>query len=976
MSIAGIVSLVVNILFVLILGIGFLIGLKRGVKRAGLRLGLYLVFAIIGAVVSIYITEAVLNIKMTYPNGSRGTILGYFESLLKSNQSISEWIVQNGSLAASLKQIIIVVANLLMFIVVDLIMMFISWIVYLILARFVIKDKKRQKALEEIKKNTTNTFDLTPKPEKKYRILGSLLGAFQALVVVILLFMPISGLVSTVNSVLETKSPETEQTVVVETTSVVGEGAEAPIEEGANELPKTIGDLVYSYIPQEIIDVVTTYRRSAIGAISSIGGLDKACFNSLTTLNVRQKKIKIGEEIENACKIYEKVVKVMEFDFANEKLANLDFEATDDLLNTVFSSNLVTALASDLVPYSITYFVIENDDLNMGVYTGLIKGDGNYSSVGLTSLVDKIRKAENITVEVENNVRALYDIAKIYVKAGIVDDIIAGNVDVMNILDKITQESDNGTILTQTIDKLMSTESLKVAMNIGFNVGLKAIDEKIDAQIGTSKYDATVWDSAKEEINAFATNLSSVYTYYNSLDQEIKDNIASLKFNDQMFESLKKCDLDQLILPLAKALDNINASSVLGQLPDNKKEENLPIIDRVISAVYQSEFFDKVKKFINLEVANNADFKFEDTFASLISVLDTLLERNCLQAIFAEEFDPLLIFDQFDKNKVETPITFDETFGVIINDPMFRPTFVYALNLISSTAKDILGTYVKVDELPYNTNIASQKQDIKTFWDNLLPLKDQILGEGGFKLEDLDFDAVKSLMEGMKVNVYDIVGEVRENAAFESLYLNLIDYMKKDADYGLYFAKYYSEYSNPYDVDWGKLLDAVELAITISNSEQITAKDLNDIVNIASTSPAITEALKDAITDTITDEDLKEKVSNLDLTDKSTLNTVENVAKIAESLSQLGSTMPTVGKDVKLFINNLDAQANQESVDTIIGIVDSIAREEIAQNAQNISAAEISEITSHIDAAQNLSQETKDKIKGMLGIEIPVIPEP
>ena len=111
MSIASIVSLVVNIIFVLMLALGFLFGFKRGVKRSALRIGLFLVFVIIGAVVSPYITEAILGIKFTWPNGMRDTILRYLESLVRQNPNISNMLTYNASLSSTLRQTIIIVCN-------------------------------------------------------------------------------------------------------------------------------------------------------------------------------------------------------------------------------------------------------------------------------------------------------------------------------------------------------------------------------------------------------------------------------------------------------------------------------------------------------------------------------------------------------------------------------------------------------------------------------------------------------------------------------------------------------------------------------------------------------------------------------------------------------------------------------------------------------------------------------------------------
>ncbi len=525
MAISTIISLVVNILFVLLLGLGFLFGFKRGVKRAGLRIGLFLVFVIIGAVVSPYITEAILGIKFTWPNGMRDTILRYLESLVRQSPDISNLLTYNASLSSTLRQSIILVCNFATFIVVALIMTFLSWILFVILAKYVIRDKKRKETIEEIKRNTTNTYDLTPKPEKKYRLFGSLIGLLQGFVLAFIVFMPISGIFATAQDVLDTAST---QTTTVVTTAVEGEGSEE------NKMPKTIGDYIIKNVPEEFLDIVSAYRKTAIGAISSVGDLDKLCFDTITTIEVRGQKITLREELANVCNMYEKFVYVYEFDFDNNKLSTLNFENVDALVDAVFSSNFVYAISSDIVPYALEKLVVQNEDLKLGNYTGLIKGEGMYSGVGTSKFIEVLRKTESPSSEIEKDFREIYEVVKLFIKAGIVDDVLDGNVDATKILDTITAPSENGTILTQTINHLMKTNTLKIALNMGFNAGIKALDENLSSNIGTSRFNEEVWENAETDAQNFASNISSTYTI----------SIRSMMQQKKQFSSLlltKKC---------------------------------------------------------------------------------------------------------------------------------------------------------------------------------------------------------------------------------------------------------------------------------------------------------------------------------------------------------------------------------------------------------------------------------------------------
>lgn len=981
MAISTIVSLVVNILFVLILAIGFLFGFKRGVKRAGLRIGLFLVFVIIGAVISPYITKAILEIKITTPEGTRSTIIKFLESRVRQTQELSNLFTNNGTLASTLNQTIVLVCNFATFIVLALIMTFISWIVFVILAKYVIRDKKRKETIEEIKKNTTNTYDLTPKPEKKYRLWGSLIGVVQGFVLAFILFMPISGLVATAQDVVDTASTTTTTTIVT-TAAVEGE------EENEEKLPKTLGDLVTKNVPEEYLDIISAYRKTAIGAIASVGDLDKLCFDTITTINVGGHKITLRDELANACNLYEKFVYVYGFDFANNKLSTLNFEDVDALVDGVFSSNFVNAVSKDVVPYAINKLVIQNNNFKLGNYTGLIKGEGQYSDIGLSKYIDDIRKSD-----IEKDVRELYEVAKLLIKSGIVDDVLDGSASATKILDTITAPTENGTILTQTINHLTTTKTLRFVLNMGFNAGLKTLDDKLSAGIGTSKYNEDVWGVAETDLQNFATNLTSSYTYFNSLNKEVKDPILKFKFNKDMCEALKKVDLNKLLVPASRALDNLNASAVLNQNPNGKEAENKPIIDRIFESIYDSNMFAGAKKYVKLTVANNPDFKFETEISGLVDAINQLIKKDVVSMALESKIDLKALVAKFDTSK-DGSVSFDDTLGVVIKSKMFSSSAVTLFNVMNKQVKDLLDPSGELNlteptQLPVELDINAQYDDIKAFWNNLIPIAEKVLNESIAieNFDDNDYEKLATFMTGMKENVFNEDGSKKENAVFESIYTNIVEYLKQykteatetteSKDYGVYFTGYYESYENKYEVDWRELLTAVRIAVKLNSESEktISAEDFQTIVDVAAKSEDLQNAVKDAVKEKISDETLSGQVDNLDLTDDTTKNTIGKVVDLATNLptatdktNKINQFINDLDEEIGKTTNDEDKTKKQESVDTIVGIVDALADTEIEAGISDISDSDKESIKGAIEGAGNLSDETKDKLKGLFGI--------
>lgn len=222
----------------------------------------------------------------------------------------------------------------------------------------------------------------------------------------------------------------------------------------------------------------------------------------------------------------------------------------------------------------------------------------------------------------------LYEIAKLLVKSGIADDIKDNNINVLRILDRVTEPKPEGTILTQTINNLMKTNSLRIVMNMGFNAGLKALDENLPASIGTIKYNEEVWGGAETDAQTFASNLSQTYSYFNSLEESTRNTILKFGFDSQMFDALKNVDLNKLVLPAARALDVVNRSAVFNQNPDGKDAENKHIMDRIVDAVYASDMFATAKNISNLMLSIHKSLSLKIMLLILLA-----LSTNCKKKI-------------------------------------------------------------------------------------------------------------------------------------------------------------------------------------------------------------------------------------------------------------------------------------------------------------------------------------------------------
>ena len=170
----GTILLILNGVFALFLVLGFLFGLK-GIKKSGLRLGFFFVAAILAFIFTPMISKAIMQINITY-QGSSMVIQDVLLTLIKSSPEIAEITASSTALEQLFVNFPLMIGNVVVFVVLFYVLNLVSWIIYMIIASAVFKKDK-----EVIKE--------TGKKPKKFRLLGGLVGAVQALILVCLTFL-------------------------------------------------------------------------------------------------------------------------------------------------------------------------------------------------------------------------------------------------------------------------------------------------------------------------------------------------------------------------------------------------------------------------------------------------------------------------------------------------------------------------------------------------------------------------------------------------------------------------------------------------------------------------------------------------------------------------------------------------------------------------------------------------------------------
>lgn len=142
---AGAIIAIIDVVFFVLLGLGFLEGFLRGVKRSSLELGISIAGIIIVALITPVVTDAILNIQIT-ANGTTSSLKTFIINMLSSNPDVENLINGSPSTKTLLEKLPTVLMAAVVFLVLNLVMRLVVYIVYKLIS-LVFKSKKKEKEL-------------------------------------------------------------------------------------------------------------------------------------------------------------------------------------------------------------------------------------------------------------------------------------------------------------------------------------------------------------------------------------------------------------------------------------------------------------------------------------------------------------------------------------------------------------------------------------------------------------------------------------------------------------------------------------------------------------------------------------------------------------------------------------------------------------------------------------------------------------
>ncbi len=680
------VLLILNIVFATFLVLGFLLGLK-GLKKSGVRFTCFIVAILIALFITPVVSKAVMNIQVTI-DGSKITLNDYVLQMMNSVPEIGDITTKSQTIQKLISNFPIMIGNIFVFVILSYVLSFLSWIVYLVFASVINKNyKAKVESGEKV---------------KKHRLFGGLVGAFQALLLVGITFLPVCGFANIINQIQSTASAEEVTTVETNATA----------------------KLLNENLPDEVKIIIEAYNSSALSGVGNVLGLGDKLFNDIASVKVDNTKIALRDEILNLSKVYDNASFLLDMQITPENVSSLDYDKLITATNYVFDSNILKAALPDFFNYFFDELVARDDVKN------------NQDLVDILNVVKVDITKDDKTVEnLKNEVNCVLNLMKSMSKSGIMDELPLGDreattdnfVNILNILSK-----DNKKTFNELIDICFESKILNRGVVYGLSTAVYKLEDELkdltkDDSITLTKLDLK--DASlvvkKAEVKSL---LSSILNIGNDVKdfklEEIKDDVR-LAFD----------------LPLGDILKNIGTS--MNAVQNMTIFAHNGIYNQIMDAMAKTEY----KKYVNFDVLKQSNIWVTET-QDMATAVDKFINSNIISYIeksedgnyYVKTENISKIIDKLDDISVingQNKSLLSQIIEPIYDSKMFKNSIDLGFKTMSNFVKDA-GKYISSDcnlgEL-YLEKVHDEDEKIKIL---------NFLNNTIIYAKNLDFDKLKN----------------------------------------------------------------------------------------------------------------------------------------------------------------------------------------------------------------------------------------
>ncbi len=370
------VGLILNFFFIGILIIGFLIGLWRGFKKASVNLA----FSIVGIVIAFLITPLIasqaVSVTITI-NGVKQTLSDFIMSQITSGSDMGILIQNNPNIEVLLTKLPLALVSSIVFILLTLIIEFVIYIIYKVIAVIFLKTKPGK---------------------KKHRLLGGAVGTLRAFLLTIFAVMPLASIVGLVDDINKADDIFV-QTAVAE-------------EYNGEREPKGLLDRIEG--SEQALSVINSINNSAFFALGGLTGLDDLMFDYLSSFDLQGENVKIRQEIVTYATTANVVIQIQD-ELSSEnpvKFASIDFEKLEMYVNNVLDSKLFSSIACELASDILKNYRDYSFATSLDIYSDILDDIGQ-----------SLENVEKPSVYFSKDIKQLFNAFKSFAQNGIIDEL-------------------------------------------------------------------------------------------------------------------------------------------------------------------------------------------------------------------------------------------------------------------------------------------------------------------------------------------------------------------------------------------------------------------------------------------------------------------------------------------------------------------------------------------------------------------------
>ena len=336
---AGAIIAIIDVVFFVLLGLGFLEGFLRGVKRSSLELGISIAGIIIVALITPVVTDAILNIQIT-ANGTTSSLKTFIINMLSSNPDVENLINGSPSTKTLLEKLPTVLMAAVVFLVLNLVMRLVVYIVYKLIS-LVFKSKKKEKELG-LKRN---------------RWVGGAISTLKMFALVLVMFMPLTSAVKFADQIIPAQSTEVSAVIAAAGEGGSGTtGGETPAPStdggGTTDGGSTTDGGIFSSLPPVVKNIVHGVNKSALGVLNGVAGMDDFMFDQVAKVEINGERIKFRSELNNYYTLYNDISLFLK----NKDVESINWEKLDKSYKDVTSNPLYNSVVLNIIGENIAKY--------------------------------------------------------------------------------------------------------------------------------------------------------------------------------------------------------------------------------------------------------------------------------------------------------------------------------------------------------------------------------------------------------------------------------------------------------------------------------------------------------------------------------------------------------------------------------------------------------------------------------------------